>query len=129
MSTTTRHSKKREEIYRALCSTKSHPSAYSLYEQLKPVIKDLSLATVYRNLNYFIEQGSACVVANVNGEDRFDATTEPHTHFICTDCERVLDLDSDIPAGFINECAAEAQCTITSYNLSLYGLCPNCIKR
>ena len=46
-----KHSKKREAIREALMNTKEHPSAEMLYTKLKNEIPDLSLATVYRNLN------------------------------------------------------------------------------
>ena len=46
-------SAKREAIYQTLASTKTHPTAEWVYEQLKPKIPDLSLGTVYRNISVF----------------------------------------------------------------------------
>ena len=50
MSIVRRHSRKRDAILECLRCTTSHPTAEWVYNQLKPTIPDLSLATVYRNL-------------------------------------------------------------------------------
>ena len=47
---------------------------------------DLSLGTVYRNLLLFQQQGVIQSVGVVNGQERFDADTTPHSHFVCTTC-------------------------------------------
>ena len=52
-----KHSKKRDAIYECVRSTKTHPSAEWVYSRLKPEIPDLSLGTVYRNLNLFQQEG------------------------------------------------------------------------
>ena len=66
-----RTSKKRSAIYEALCNTTAHPSAEQLYSQLKPEIPDLSLGTVYRNLNVLMQDGLIITVGHVNGEERY----------------------------------------------------------
>lgn len=126
---TRRTSKKRQSIYDALCATTAHPSAEQLYAQLKPEMPDLSLGTVYRNLNVLIEDGLIITVGNVNGEVRYDANTSNHSHFICTKCGRVddvfldLSIDSrypeveDITGGKVN-----------GHTLNYFGLCDNCSK-
>ena len=86
-------SSKRELIYSTLCSTKSHPSAKWVYEQLKGDYPDLSLGTVYRNIALFKEKGMAIPVANVLGEERLDGDTSPHAHLVCKCCGRIEDID------------------------------------
>ncbi|MHB9292253.1 putative Fur family transcriptional regulator, ferric uptake regulator [Hollandina sp. SP2] len=90
-----KHSKKREAILRMIRSTQSHPSARWVYEQLKPVIPGLSLGTVYRNINLFLEEGSVVSIGVVGGEERFDGFVTPHPHLICTCCGAVFDLAGD----------------------------------
>lgn len=86
-------SSKRELIYSTLCSTKSHPSAKWVYEQLKEDYPDLSLGTVYRNIALFKEKGMVIPVANVLGEERLDGDTSPHAHLVCKCCGRIEDID------------------------------------
>ena len=46
-----KHSRQREAILTELRSRKDHPTAEELYLSLKPHMPNLSLGTVYRNLN------------------------------------------------------------------------------
>jgi Fur family peroxide stress response transcriptional regulator len=87
-----KHSKKRDAILEAIRSTRSHPGAQWVYEQLKPVIPDLSLGTVYRNINFFQQEGLVVSLGVVHGEERFDGDVNPHPHLVCRHCGRVADL-------------------------------------
>lgn len=124
-----KHSKKRDAIRNALMNTKVHPSAEMLYTQLKPQLPDLSMATVYRNLNEFIEDGEAMSVGFVNGQERFDGNTEPHTHFVCEECGQIFDLDffdeKSIPD---DEVQSQFGGRVKSHSLVFYGVCPECCK-
>jgi Fur family peroxide stress response transcriptional regulator len=87
-----KHSDKRDAILQIIQSTTSHPSAQWVYEKLRPRIPGLSLATVYRNINLFLREGSLISVGVVNGEERFDGIVAPHPHLVCQRCGRVIDL-------------------------------------
>ena len=92
MERATRYSKKREAILTAIRSSDAHPSAEWIYHTLKSTHPDLSLGTVYRNLLFFQQNGTIQSVGVVNGQERFDAVTAPHSHFVCTSCGAVIDL-------------------------------------
>ena len=93
MATMRRHSRKRDAILQCIKECKEHPSAEWIYTHLKPAHPDLSLGTVYRNLALFRETGEVVTVATVHGVERWDAFTEPHSHFICDKCDAVLDIE------------------------------------
>ncbi|MDR0525743.1 MAG: transcriptional repressor [Spirochaetaceae bacterium] len=124
VSTGRKHSKKRDAILHTLRSTTDHPSAHWVYEHLKPSISDLSLATVYRNINLFIAEGSVLPVCVVDGKERFDGIVEPHPHFVCTKCGQVFDLPYEhLPV------LGEAGGFKIDYRKSLfYGLCRHCAE-
>ena len=128
MERTRKHSRKRDAILDCISRTKCHPSAEWVYQQLKPSIPDLSLGTVYRNISMFKEEGIIQSIGVVNGLERFDYNTEPHTHFICTDCGQVLDLDNiALPAAVLEDAASG--CVIKSYQLLFTGTCAQCTER
>ena len=129
MEARTKHFRKRDAILTCLRQTNEHPSAEWIYSQLKPRIPDLSLGTVYRNLNLFKEQGLAVSVATVKGVERFDGITEPHVHFICTGCDAVTDLEQLRVPESLRE-AATVCCggSVESCRLTFTGLCQNCAK-
>lgn len=119
-------SSKRNAIYNFVCGTNTHPSARWIYESLKPDIPDLSLGTVYRNISLFKQEGTLNVVCSVNGEERLDAKTTPHPHFVCNCCGRVIDISengcTDREAGRLSQ----AGYTVESRLVLYYGVCPKC---
>lgn len=123
-----RFSKKRQAIYDCLCTTKSHPTADWIYDQLHPVYPDLSLGTVYRNLSQLKEAGMIQSVGVVNGQERFDADVSPHPHLVCNDCGTVADLHMDLPKSLMADAQEQSGFLISGVSLRLQGKCPDCRK-
>ncbi len=129
MTSSQKHFKKRDAILQYLHSVDTHPSAEMVYSALKTEIPDLSLATVYRNLNLFRQQGKACCVATVQGVDRFDGNTGPHVHFICNECQAVQDLDRIcVPAEVAEKTGQLYGNLVTDCQLIISGVCRDCRK-
>jgi len=130
MERTRKHSRKRDAILDCIRRTKCHPSAEWVYQQLKPEIPDLSLGTVYRNISMFKDEGTIQSIGVVNGLERYDYNTAPHTHFICTSCASVLDLEGiDIPQSVIRQSEAAVGGEIATYHLQFSGTCAGCQKQ
>ena len=124
MEKVTKQFKKRNAIYECLCSTDTHPSAEMVYEMLQAEHPDISLATVYRNLAKFKAEGKIMSVATVKGVERFDGNTDSHVHFICSNCDAVLDLHQiPMPHYEAKDCGG---CRIENCALTFTGLCGNC---
>ncbi|GHV86504.1 transcriptional repressor [Spirochaetia bacterium] len=124
-----KYSAKRDAILALLRSTKTHPGAQWLYDRLKPQIPDLSLGTVYRNLNLFREAGTACSLGTVNGEERFDGITAPHPHLVCSCCGAVLDLPPEKAEALVQngkKILAKESFSIDFRKTVFYGLCRDC---
>ena len=118
-----RFSHQRERIYQAVRSSHAHPTAEAVYSQLKPEMPRLSLGTVYRNLRQMAAEGR---LAEVDGPvARFDACLTPHTHFRCTGCGAVMDLELPYDPALDAQAAKEG-CTVTGHSLCFTGLCPQC---
>ena len=130
MNTTPKNFRKRNAIYECLMASKAHPSAETIYTQLKTDIPDLSLGTVYRNLNYFKEQGMAISVATVHGVERFDGNIEPHVHFICNGCDCVTDLmQIHVPEELNQQVMKATGGDVTMCHLTFNGYCKDCKEK
>ena len=130
METTTKTFRKRKAILAYLCSTTQHPSAETIYTDLKAQIPDLSMGTVYRNLNLFKEQGQVISVATVDGVERFDANTKDHVHFICNHCGAVIDLhEIPVPEDLKDQAASCLGGRISGCQLSFSGVCRECANK
>ena len=129
MEQTGKQFRKRNAILSYLQSTTDHPSAEMVYAGLKPEIPDLSLGTVYRNLNLFKQQGLATSVATVRGVERFDGNTNPHVHFLCTACDAVIDLTQmQVPDSLRSMAEGCSGGQVAQCQLSFSGLCRKCAE-
>ena len=127
MERTAKHFRKRDAILSCLRQTTEHPSADWVYAKLKPEIPDLALGTVYRNLTLFKEQGLILSLGTVGGVERFDGNVAPHVHFVCTNCQRVLDLAQIQIPEELNAAASRASGgQVDSCQLTFHGRCACC---
>lgn len=120
-----RYSRQRELIYQAVLGSREHPTAEMVYQWLKSANPQLSLGTVYRNLNLLAEEG--ILIRMPFPVERYDAVTSPHSHLRCEGCGRVIDLDfpyhEELDAA-VGESVPEME--IHRHDVVFYGLCPNC---
>ena len=110
-----------------LQSSKLHPSAEQLYHQLKPEYPDLSLGTVYRNLGQLCGQGLVRRVGPVNGQERYDGETSPHSHFICNRCGSIMDLPQHTPGqDYLERVSVQYGFRAEACEFIVRGLCKAC---
>ena len=122
--------KKRNAILSCLRGTDLHPSAEMVHEMLQTDHPDISLATIYRNLSRFKEQGIIQSLGTVNGIERFDANTAPHVHFVCNCCSAVMDLHQmDAPQRLCREAAQHIGGQVDSCQLMFFGTCQACLAK
>lgn len=130
MEATSKNFRKRNAILTYLRSTNAHPSAETIYTDLKAQIPDLSMATVYRNLTKFRQEGMVQCVATVKGVERYDGNTDPHVHFICRHCDAVIDLhEMQIPPALLSQSEAVTGGKVESCCLSFTGVCRDCLRK
>ena len=121
------NSRKRRAILEALASTTEHPTAEMLFNMLKEEFPELSLGTVYRNLGILAEEGQLVRVAHVSGQERYDARMEAHSHFICRNCSKVVDVDlPDTVGAMYSGIEQSLGCCAETHSLSFMGLCRDC---
>ena len=124
------HSKKRDAILECVRSTDAHPSADWVFEHVKEQIPDISLATVYRNLSMFKEEGTIISLGTVAGLERFDRRVDPHCHLVCTCCHRVVDVEGlTLPKELCEAAENEVGAQVTSWDLKFIGLCEQCTTK
>ncbi len=124
----TRNSIKRNRILELLRSVTSHPTAEWIYMTLKDEIPELSLATVYRNLEQLVNLG---VVQKIEGQEKtshYDGNASPHFHLTCTKCMKIFDIPTDFIRLPVDSIIADAPFGVTDYTISFRGICPDCKK-
>lgn len=124
-----RTSKKRDAMLALLRSTHCHPCADWVYREMKAQYPDLSLGTVYRNLNHLCERGLIQRVGAVNGQERYDGVVAPHSHFVCKRCGTILDLPEHSPGeGWLENAGVQYGFRAESCEFTVRGLCRDCMN-
>jgi len=107
---------------------KAHPTIKEIYNKVHMIDDTIGQATVYRNVNKLVNCGEIRKLST-NGEiDHYDGDISNHYHFICTCCNKIVDIfDCDIKLPVTKLEKREDIC-IDNFDLVLYGKCNSCSK-
>lgn len=124
-----RMTNQREIILKELQKSRQHMTADELYWVVREKMPRISLATVYRNLEFLSESGIIAKLEVGGRQKCFDSDVLGHDHVICVQCHRVDNVilnreKEDYPShgvmdGYI----------IIGRRLEFVGLCPKCQKK
>jgi Fur family peroxide stress response transcriptional regulator len=104
-----------------------HPTAEAIYQEARKVLPNISLGTVYRNLNFLREQGLAREIrTNSEASSRFEGKCPPHAHFHCTECQAVLDLPLPTCLEGVSWKSEPDISTVNHLDLHVIGACSHC---
>jgi Fe2+ or Zn2+ uptake regulation protein len=109
-------------------ATDAHPSASTVYRQLRKRLPRVSLATVYRNLRRLAAEGFLLERAGMDGL-RFDGNIERHDHFTCLTCRRVFDVPPAQALGPRQRVAIRTGFEVLDHRIEFYGVCAACRRR
>ena len=124
-----KHSRQRDSIKACLMGRHDHPTADDIYTDIRKDFPNISLGTVYRNLNLLVELGEIRKLCCGSGPDRFDADTHPHYHFVCTECGEVEDIFMDVSEELAQTVQKRCGGRIDSHITYFYGVCGECLKK
>lgn len=104
----------------------NHPTANEIYEYLKNDFPNMSVATIYNNINFFKKAGIITELPFADGSSRFDLTKTHHYHVICANCGKVEDFD--YPNFEEAERIAEKQThfKVINHSFKVTGICLEC---
>ena len=123
-----KYSRQREAVYNFLTTRKDHPTADFVYTNIREEYPNVSLGTVYRNLQLLTSIGHIQKIRVGDGIDHFDADISPHNHFYCRKCGSVIDLDMD-NIDSINEIAGKNfDGRIEDHIICFTGVCGKCLR-
>jgi Fe2+ or Zn2+ uptake regulation protein len=123
-----RMTKQKRVILEVLKNTKSHPTADWVYDKVKKKIPNISLGTVYRNLNILKSQGEILELCYGKGFSRFDGNACNHYHFTCENCGKILDVETPIAANIEQEISSQMGVQVSRHRFEFYGSCQDCLS-
>ncbi len=123
------YSRQREVILQTLKSNVVHPTAEYLYAILKEKEPNISLATLYRNLNQLAENDIIKKIDGLEPSSHFDHNTHEHYHFICEKCKRVYDISADVAPDVIRKTEENTGFLVKKHDIVFSGLCRECLEQ
>jgi len=116
-------------IYKALIESTDHPSAENIYTLVRASFPDIAIDTVYRTLSTFSDIDIIHVVEGYGEAKRYDPDTEPHHHFRCTHCNKIVDLyDDHIEKPKIPN-SLRKKYNVSNVKVILEGACDGCVRK
>ena len=118
-----RETKQRNLILEIINNSCSHLSAEEIYNIAKKEISNISLGTIYRNLNLLFENGNIRKIKLDDNVDHYDNLKKEHNHFICNKCNKIYDVFEKEKNNTNLDCGI-----VMNYEKIYKGICNNCIK-
>ena len=113
-------------VYKVLTNSKEHPSADSVYRQVRQDMRNISFDTVNRTLITLSEIGAAFVVEGSGDVKRFDGNLEGHQHFKCIKCKKIIDFHHKPFDNIELPESIESEFTVLRKTVLLEGICRAC---
>ena len=113
-------------VYDALCNAGSHPTVSEIYERAKKRDPTISLATVYKSLQLFLEIGLAREMGYRNVSTRYDHEMAVHLNLVCSKCGRIEDCSLEEFEDTLSQVIARTGFLVREHRLDIHGLCSRC---
>ena len=125
-----RQTGQREAIEARLRDAEKPVTAQNLYLELRDAGHKIGLATVYRNLNRLVSEGSADAFRAESGEQAFLHCGEGHHHHLaCRMCGRVEEIrDCRALEEWTRRVAGLHRFTAVEHRAELIGVCDECAQ-
>lgn len=117
----------RRAILEAVGAARCHPTADEVYVRVRRRLPQISLATVYRNLEQLAASGAVQRFEPGRGQMRFECRPTPHCHVRCTECGRICDGPEAVAP--LETVRSWNGFRITGACVQLFGVCPACRRK
>ena len=90
-------------VFQALASHEGHPTAEEVYEKVKIDNPSISLGTIYKTLETFVEKELILKVSLPGGRMRYDMNMGNHGHIYCSVSKEIYDYFDEELIGMIED--------------------------
>jgi len=122
-----RNTVQREKIKQALCKVKTHPTAEWIYNEVRKEIPQITLATVYRNLNLLADSGEILKL-EINKEFHYDGDMSYHQHCVCRNCGKICDVFQKEISEYALRKVEKKSFVLDNVTVIFHGICADCIS-
>ncbi|PIY95745.1 MAG: hypothetical protein COY66_05990 [Candidatus Kerfeldbacteria bacterium CG_4_10_14_0_8_um_filter_42_10] len=105
-----------------------HPTPQMVFRSVKKKIPNISLGTVYRNVNSLRVSGYIEEITIPDEPSRLDSRVDDHFHFRCEHCGEIADVENPKLIRLAKQTLKEKGYLAMRSNLMYSGLCQKCRK-
>src|SRR5580698_11617497 len=116
----------RQVLYEVMKAMHGHPSPEEVYARVKKKVPAISLATVYKNINLFVESGVFRKMSMHHGSVRVEMNDEAHHHLVCSVCKEIVDIDEKTLGTLPKRKRLAGGFLVERYAVDVIGLCAKC---
>jgi len=118
----------RHKVLELIWESHKAVKAYELLDRLKPLQKAAKPATIYRALDFLIDQGLIHRVESLNAFVGCRCSSYQHEQLllICKHCEEVEERSAKEVMSALLEDTQKAGFTVHSKAIEIHGICKNC---
>ncbi|NPA58369.1 MAG: transcriptional repressor [Aquificae bacterium] len=124
-----RKTKQREAILKVLEQAEYPINAEQIFMELKNKGIDISLSTVYRNLEMLTKEGLVVKSYMMNEDKARFALPDKKNYLVCEKCGKIVIIDNCPFDKFKEELIEVHGFDITGHSIEVYGICPECQKK
>ena len=103
-----------------------HPTAEDIYTAIVAKDPNISMATVYNNLNKLTDEGYLLELTYGDDASRYDFNIGKHYHVVCQLCGRVEDLFYPLIEDVESVAEELTGYKVQGHRMEVFGICPNC---
>jgi Fur family peroxide stress response transcriptional regulator len=115
-------------ICELVLSSKDHPTAEHIYQELIAKHPTLSLATVYQALHLLTEIGLLQELGFSERISRYDPDTSPHINIVCKKCGKIWDYHTENIGKLWSQVIRDLGIKPIGQRLDIYTYCDECGK-
>lgn len=121
-----RMTRQRKILMQLLNRKNWHPTAEEIHDILREQAPNISLGTVYRNLDILSRDGVIQTLETGGVQRHYDGNGEPHSHAQCRQCNEIWDVEFQLAAWPLPKIMGCPGFTVTGYKLVFEGICQMC---
>jgi Fur family peroxide stress response transcriptional regulator len=116
-------------IFQAVLLLGDNPTPEEVFAHVRRIIPSISLATVYKNIDTFVDHRVMRDISPNYGSRRIEATSTPHDHFVCRICRLVFDLPQHTELDPPRKSCLPPGAEFEYHLVELVGVCEGCSGR
>ena len=113
-------------VCEAILSSRKHPTADQVYQEVKKKYPTISLATVYQALHLLTKLGLVRELGFNDRVSRYEPNTSPHINIICQECGDIRDYETKSVKEMWSQIIGELGFKPTGHRLDIYRYCNRC---